>query len=141
MAEDGVEEILGHLGGAFAVGSGEGVLAGRGRAAPRRERSRMQAQSVADIVEAEGVGKLRVEQTHHMTPRREGSGAFDDPSIPRQFGRQMCRNKIAELAQKRELSRRWLALCFVFHTPPCGRDQTRKPTLFLSKTVNPTGRL
>src|ERR1039458_7989534 len=56
MAEDRIEEFLGHLSGAFPVGGGEGVLAGRGRAAHGRERSRMQAQGVADILATAGMG-------------------------------------------------------------------------------------
>jgi hypothetical protein len=106
MAEDGIEEVLGHLGGAFTVGGGERVLAGRGRPAHGRERSRVQPQSVADIVEADGVRELGIEQAHHMTPRREGSGAFNHASIPREFGHQVCRNKIAELVQEREAAAR-----------------------------------
>ena len=141
MAQDGVEEVLGHLGGAFAVGGGERILAGRGRATHRRERPRMQAQGVADIVEADGMGQLGVEQAHHMTPRRERPGAFDDASIPRQFGHQMCRNKIAELVQEREAAARWLVRCGFIHPLPCGRFTRGKPTLFYPSTRKPTGLL
>jgi len=56
--EHGIEEILGQLGGAFPVGGGQRVLAGRGRPTYRRERSRVQAQGVTDIVESDGVGQL-----------------------------------------------------------------------------------
>jgi hypothetical protein len=69
------------------------------------------------------------------------SGGMVDAGVLRQLGNQMCRNKIAELPQKRELSRRWLALSLVFHPPPCGRVQTRKPTLFLPTIFNPVGLL
>ena len=141
MAEDGIEEVLGHLGGAFAVGGREGVLAGRGRAAHRREWSRMQTQGVADIVEADGVGELGVEQAHHMTPRRKRAGAFDHTSIPREFGHQMRRNKIAELLQEREAAARWLVRCGFIHPLPCGRFTRRKPTLFYPSTLKPVGRL
>jgi hypothetical protein len=51
----------------------------------------------------------------------------------------MVGNKVAELAEERELSPRWLAQCLFFHTPPCGRDQTRKPTLFQPSTNKPVG--
>jgi subtilisin-like proprotein convertase family protein len=141
MAEDGVEEVLGHLGRAFAVGGGERVLAGRDRATHRRERSRMQTQGIADIVEADGMGELGIEQTHHMTPRRECPGAFDDPGIPRQFGHQMRRNKIAELMQEREAAARWLVRCGFIHPLPCGRFTRGKPTLFYPSTLNPVGLL
>lgn len=141
MAQDGVEEVLGHLGGAFAVGGGKRVLAGRGRAAHRRERSRMQPQGVADIVEADGVSQLGVKQTHHMTPRREGSGAFEHARIPRQFRHQMRRNKIAELMQEREAAARWLVRCGFIHPLTCGRFTRGKPTLFYPSTGKSTGRL
>jgi len=141
MAQDGVEEVLGHLGGAFAVGGGKRVLAGRGRAAHGRERSRVQPQGITDIVEADGVGQLGIEQAHDMAPRRERPGAFDDPSIPRQFGHQVCRNKIAELMQEREAAARWLVRCGFIHPLPCGRFTRRKPTLFYPSTRKPVGLL
>src|SRR5665213_3287309 len=141
MAEDGIEEVLGHLGGAFPVGGGKRVLAGRGRAPHRRERSRMQAQGVADIVETDGVRELGIEETHHMTPRRECPGAFDHTSIPRQFGHQMRRNKIAELLQEREAAARWLVRGGSIHPLPSGRFTRRKPTLFYPLTLKTVGRL
>jgi hypothetical protein len=49
-------------------------------------------------------------------------------------------NKVAELPQERELSPRWLALSLIFHTQPCGRVQTRKPTLFQPSTIKPVRR-
>jgi len=49
-----------------------------------------------------------------MTPRRERARAFDHACVARQLGHQMRRNKIAELAKKRELSWRWLALSLFF---------------------------
>src|ERR1035437_7644379 len=141
MSEDGIEEVLGHLGRAFPIGGGEGVLAGRGRAAHGRERSRVQPQGVADIVEANGVGQLSVEQAHHMTPWRERPEAFDDPSLPRQFGHQMRWNKIAELMQEREAAARWLVRCGFIHPLPCGRFTRGKPTLFYPSTGKLTGLL
>ena len=81
----------------------------------------------------------RLEQTHHMTPRRERAGAFDNASIPRQFGHQMRRNKIAELAQEREAAARWLVRCGFIHSLPCGRFTRCKPTLFYPSTRKPAG--
>lgn len=141
MAQDGIEEILGHLGGAFPIGAGERILAGRGRATHRRERSRMQPQGIADIVETDGVGQLGVEQTHDMTPRRERAGAFGDAGVPRQLGHQMRRNKIAELVQEREAAARWLVRCGFIHPLPCGRFTRGKPTLFYPSSRKPVGLL
>jgi hypothetical protein len=49
-------------------------------------------------------------------------------------------NEIAELAEQRELPTRWLVWIGFFHPLPCGRDQTRKPTLFQTSTFKPVGR-
>src|SRR5674476_1681341 len=76
-----------------------------------------------------------------MTPRRERPGAFDDPSLPRQFGHQMRWNKIAELMQEREAAARWLVRCGFIHPLPCGRFTRGKPTLFYPSTLNPVGLL
>jgi hypothetical protein len=51
----------------------------------------------------------------------------------------MVGNKIAELAEERELSPRWLALGLLFHPLPCGRVQTRKPTFSYRSTRKPVG--
>jgi hypothetical protein len=141
MIQNGIEKVLGHLGGAFAVGGGERILAGRSRAAHRRERSRVQAQGIADIVEADGVGQLGVEQAHYMTPRREGASAFNDAGIPRQLGHQVCRNQIAELMQEREAAARWLVRCGFIHPLPCGRFTRGKLTLFYPSTRKTVGLL
>jgi len=141
MAEDGIEKVLSHLSGAFTVGSGECIFAGRIRATHCRERSRMQTQGIADIVEPDGMGQLGIEQTHDMTPRRERAGAFDNASIPRQFGNQMRRNKIAELMQEREAAARWLVRCGFIHPLPCGRFTRGKPTLFYPSTIKSVGLL
>ena len=139
MFEDGPEKVLRHLGGALAVGGGEAVLAGRGRAANGRERTRVQTQGVTDIIEAEGVGELGVEQTHDMAPRREAAGFFFDAGVPRQFGYEVSRNQIAELAQECEAAAGWLAELWFFHSRPCGRIQTRTPTLFLHHEITKPG--
>ena len=69
VCEDGPEKVLRQLGWALAVGGGEPVLARAAGAANGRERARVQAQGIADVIEAEGVGELGEEQTHDMTPR------------------------------------------------------------------------
>jgi len=56
------EQGLGHFRVALPIGMREGVLTGRGRAANRRQRTRVQMQGVADVVETQGVGKLGIKQ-------------------------------------------------------------------------------
>jgi hypothetical protein len=72
-----------------------------------------------------------------MTPGCEGAGAFDDASISRQFGHQVCRNKIAELVQEREAAARLLVRRGFIHPLPCGRFTRGMPTLFYPSTRNP----
>ena len=54
----------------------------------------------------------------------------------RQLRRRMIGNEITELPAERELCPRWLALALIFHTPPSGRIQTRKPMLFCRSTTH-----
>jgi hypothetical protein len=51
----------------------------------------------------------------------------------------MRRNEVAKLPQERELAGGWLGCGFLFHAPPCGRAQTRKPTFSCLSTLNPVG--
>ena len=86
--------------------------------------------------------KLGKDQAHHMTPRREGAGIFRDAGVPSQFGNQVRWNQIAELAQEGEAAARWFAERLFFHPRPCGRVQTRKPTLILlHQTIKAGGQL
>ena len=54
-------------------------------------------QAVARVVEPDGMGQLRKEQTDHMTPRCEGARLFIDPVTAGQFFRQMRRDKFTKL--------------------------------------------
>jgi hypothetical protein len=38
--------------------------------------------------------------------------------------------ELADLAQERELCRRWHALNLFFHTPPCGGSKSCKPAFY-----------
>ena len=141
LIEHRPEQRLGHFRIAFPVGVREGVFARCGRPANRRHRSRMQPQGVTHIVETETVGELGIDQADDMASRTEGLAPFLHRMFADQLWHQMIWNQIAKLPQKRELCRRWLALCLVFHALPCGRVQTRKPTLFYPSTLNPVGHL
>jgi hypothetical protein len=141
MVEHRPEQRLGHFRVTFPVGVREGVFAGRGRAADRRQRTRVQPQGVADVVKAEAVGELGVDQADDMAPRTKRAAPFLHRMFAGQLRHQMIGNQIAKLSQKRELCRRWLALSLVFHALPCGRVQTRKPTLSYPSTIKPVGQL
>jgi hypothetical protein len=56
-----------------------------------------------------------------------------------QFGHQMRRIEVANLAQQGELAGGWLDCGFLFHALPCGRAQTRKPNVFYLSTFTTVG--
>ena len=109
------EELFGQGGRAFAIGVGEAVAAGRRCAANGRERPRVQTQTVADIVEADGVRELRKEQTDDVTPRFEGAGFFRRASVAGQLRHQMSGNEIAELPEDGERGAGWRGTRWFFH--------------------------
>ncbi len=61
-------------------------VAGRRHGTPDApEQTGMMPQPVADIVEADSVGELRVEQGHDVAPRGEGPRLGFDPILSRQL--------------------------------------------------------
>ena len=131
MFEHLPEQILGQGRIALAVGVGKAVAAGRSRAAHGRERPRVQAQAVADVIEPDGVGELRVEQRDDLAPRTEGTGLGLDAVLAGQCGDEMIGNEIAELAQEREFGTGWLRAFGIIH--PCrvaGDLASANPFLF-----------
>src|SRR3989442_1336143 len=91
----------------------------------------MQRQGVTDVVQAQAMGQLGVEQRQYMAPRFEGAGVIRHASLPGQLRHQVFWNEIANLTQKRELTLRWLsAFRFVFHIRALWHGISRKPTPF-----------
>ena len=81
MLQHRPEELLGHVRVALPVGVGEGVLARRGGTANGRQRTRVQPQGMARVVESQLVGELGVEQTDHMDPRTKRPGLDLHPGV------------------------------------------------------------
>ena len=67
----------------------------------------MQAQGVANVVEPDGVGELRVDQADEMTPRAEAAGLFVHAGFPRQFRDQVRWNQMADVPQDGERTAAW----------------------------------
>ena len=111
------KELFGQRGGTFAVGGGQTVATGRGRAANGRKRAGVQTQTVANIVETDRMSELGKEQTDHMTPRLERAGFFRRAGSAGQLRHQMVGNEIAELPEDGELSAGWRGTGLLFH--PC----------------------
>jgi hypothetical protein len=61
MFEHRPEQRLGHFRVALSVGVREGILTGWGRAANCRQRTGVQPQGVAHVIESQGVRQLRIE--------------------------------------------------------------------------------
>ena len=129
VIEDGPEELLGQRGVAVFVGVGQIVAAGRGGAPQSRERTRVQAQGITDVVEPDGVGQLRVEQRDDVAPRRERAGFLIDPRRAGQLGDEEDRDVVADLAEDRILVRRWRRGSWFIH-PAVWRRIRPVPTLF-----------
>jgi hypothetical protein len=69
-------------------------------------------ESVAGVVEADGMGELGVEQCHDVTPRTEGARLLADTVFPSDFSDEVLRNELAKLTQYDGIALGWL---FVFH--------------------------
>jgi hypothetical protein len=117
MFEGLPEELFAQGRGTLAIGVGQAVATGRSGAANGRERAGVQAQTVADIVEADGVRELGEEQTDDVTPRFERAGFFLRARLAGQVRHQMSGNEIAELAKDGELGTGWRGTGLFFH--PC----------------------
>jgi len=75
----------------------------------------MEAQTVADIVEPDGVREPGEEQTDDVTPRFERAGLLLRTRLASQLRDQMSGNEIAELAKDGELGAGWRGRgCFFY---------------------------
>jgi len=128
MGQHRPEEPLGHRRVAVFVRVREAVAAGRGGAANPGQPAGMVMRGVADVVQADCVGQLRVEHGHHMAPRAERARLGLDAGFPRQFSDQMAGYEIAKLSQDTELASGWSWSFpgFIFHTRLLA--QPAKPT-------------
>jgi len=73
-------------------------------------------QPVADVVEPDGMGELRINQADQMAPRTEGARFLVHAGLPCQLRHQIVGNQIANLPQHGKLASAWKGCCF-FH--PC----------------------
>jgi len=116
MAEHRPENLLRQVGVSFLVGMGKIIAAWWYCCTKRHQQTAVQTQRVADVVEANGMGKLRINQADQMAPRTEGSCLLVHASLLSQLRNQIRRNQIANLPQYSKLTAAWNRCCF-FH--PC----------------------
>ena len=76
----------------------------------------MKLETITDIVKADGMSEVGVEQGDNVTPRRETARLGGDACLGCQFGNQMRWNEVANLAQGCQLGSGWFAV-FVFVHP------------------------
>ena len=80
------------------------IVGGRRRgSAQAGKQSRLQPQSIVNIIEADAVGQLREEHGHDMAPRCKGSGFLSHFGGASNLGNQKLRNQIANLPQQVQL--------------------------------------
>ena len=117
VLEDRPKEFLGHLRGPNFIGVGQVVAAGRSRPSQARQRTRMQAQRITQVIESDAVGQLRIQQGKDVAPGAEGPDFLFDPSLSRQFRNEKVGNEIAYLPQQIQLRASWNVLAVLNH--PC----------------------
>ena len=64
-------------------------------------------QGITQIIEPDAMSQLRIDQAHHMAPRRKRARLILDPGGARNFRDQVAGNKIANLTEDPELRTGW----------------------------------
>jgi hypothetical protein len=103
MIEDFPEKLFDHVCVTGLVGVGKGIASRSDRPANSSEKPAMMPETIADIVQTNGVSELGMQQGYDMAPGRKLPCLFVDPVLPRQFGNQMARNNLADLRQNAQL--------------------------------------
>lgn len=131
MIKDLPKKGLHHIAVAVFVGIRKSVATGRHRSANHGQFCSVMAQGVANIIEADGMGKLSKKQTHHVTPRGKNAGLFIHTIIARKFLRQMRRDQFTKLMQCVGIILGW---CCFFHSSGFFGRNPGTSHLFLSKS-------
>jgi len=99
------------------------IISTRRHGAPdRRQCSTIHPQSVTDIIQADRMRQLGINQGGNMTPRSERPALFIHPIFFSQLVNQMRRNKIAYLLKHSVFFHRWNDPPFVFTSPSLFHD-------------------
>src|SRR5439155_17944754 len=136
------KQLLCHDRVTLPIGIGKRVALGRSSPTNRREGSRVQRQSIANVVESQTMGQLREEQREHVTPGGVGARLLLDARLSGQLRDQVIGNVVANLTQNRQLTSRWLsALVFLFHDRACRTVPAESQRFLSSNTTHAVGRL
>lgn len=81
VGENRLKEGLGHGVVANLIGVREVVAAGQGRTAKGGEGAAKETEAIADVIQTDGVGELRMDEADNVAPRREGSRLGIDAAL------------------------------------------------------------
>lgn len=88
----------------------------------------LEAQPVAHVVEADGMGELREKHRREVAADAEGAGLRFDSRLPRVLTDEPSRNEVEQLLEDGNIGSGWR---FLFHTPlPSGRGSKGASPLF-----------
>lgn len=97
MSQHVPEELVGESRVPLLTRMREVIKAGRRRPAHRGERPAVQTQRVANVIEANGMVDLRIDQADDVAPGTKGPGLSFDARLPRELRHQMVRDEIAKV--------------------------------------------
>ena len=130
------EELLDEIGVSMLVGVRQ-CIARRDGYAEAGENRRFETKPVANVIEANGVGKLGEEHRSQVTADTEGPGFCINPGFPGVPVDKTARNQVEQLLNNDNIGSGW---CFFGHTPlPSGRDSEGRQPTFASISYAPVG--
>ena len=130
------KELLDEIGGSMLVGVRQ-CIERRDGYAEAGENRRFETKPVANVIEANGVGKLGEEHGCQVTADTEGPRFGINPSLPGVPVDETARNQVEQLLNNDNIGSGW---CFFDHTPlPSGRDFRRTPAHFCFHFLRPVG--
>jgi len=126
MTEHRPENLFRKIGVSFLVGMREIIAAWRSCTTQCHQLSIVKPQPVTDVVEANGMGKLGINQTDQMAPRTEGARLLVHAGLLCQLRNQIRWNQIANLPQYSKLTAAWNC-CFIHPCRVAGQTGFSKP--------------
>jgi hypothetical protein len=113
------KEFLAHRRGTNLVGVGKTVATGSSRAADGHQGPLIELQRITDVIEADRMRHLRMQERNDMAPVGEIARLFSGTALTRQLGNQIAQNELQICLKMVNFEP--VGLCFLFSHPPCGR--------------------
>src|SRR5256885_9023208 len=131
ILQDCPKDRFGQLGVPLLTSMGQVIATGSSRTTNQKQLTGMQAQRIADVIEADAVRQLSKEQSNNMAPRTVGARFLFNTCFPSQLRYHERRNEIAELVKNRDFSA-GVVFVFVFHPCRVAGLQANRNTFLLS---------